>query len=213
MIPPKSSPSLQSFIFPAFGLALLLSLSGCGPSPAELEKVRQEVKDLKTQVAALKEQVNKLEASQQQVLTLLRQLGVVQLPPPPPPPGPPTGEPQAPAPAAPPAPGAPPAAAPAPEASGPQEVSLGQLLKEQGRFLNTRVKVKGRLGMMVLHRKTLSLTSPEGSVEVFFGKLPDIKAAERLGALGLNHPLTVTGTVTAAPKGPGLRLNAESVEF
>lgn len=176
-----------------FLLALaLLSPAACIPDKKAQEEQRQEIQGLKTEVIALKEQINalkdqvaKLEAGQQQIITLL---------------------------ANPPAPPAPPAAAAPPPA--PEPFTVSQLFKEKERLLGTRVTVKAVPGPVVVHRKTMLLKAPEGSVEVYFGDLPDVKTVNRLTSTSLDHPLTITGLLSPpAGGGANLRIIAEVVEF
>jgi len=187
-----------AYLLAAAGLATLFLFSACSPPAASDEKLTQEIKGLKGEVAQLKEKLGKLETDQQEVIKMLKKLGV------------------APQPAAAPEPPAPQSAAPAPaapaEAAG-EVLTVGQLLKNKDRFLNTRVTVKGVGGTVVIHHKLLMLKAPEGMVEVFFGSLQDKKTVDRLTVQEFNQPLTVAGLVTLAPKGPGLRITAEKVEF
>ncbi|MHB8070165.1 MAG: hypothetical protein ACYDIC_19910 [Desulfobaccales bacterium] len=169
----------------------LLAPAACIPDKKAQEEQRQEIQGLKTEIIALKEQINalkeqvgKLEAGQQQIINLLAN------PPAPPPPA---------------------AAAPPPV---PEPFTVSQLLKEKERLLGTRVTVKALPGPVVVHRKTMLLKAPEGSVEVYFGDLPDVKTANRLTSTTLEQPLTITG-VLSPPAGGGanLRITAEVIEF
>ena len=94
-------------------------------------------------------------------------------------------------------------------------LSVAQLLKDKDRYLGARVTVTGPVGTVVVHHKSLFLTSAEGTVEVYFGNLPDKKLVDRLTSTPLDQALTVTGVVSppAAKTGPTLRLTAEAVEF
>lgn len=94
-------------------------------------------------------------------------------------------------------------------------LSVAQLLKDKDRYLGARVTVRGPVGTVVVHHKSLLLTSAEGTVEVYFGNLPDKKLVDRLTSTPLDQALTVTGVVSppAAKTGPTLRLTAEAVEF
>ena len=74
--------------------------------------------------------------------------------------------------------------------------------------------VKGSVGPVLVHHKSLLLKAPEGLVEVFFGKLPDEKLVQRLTSTTLDQPITVTGVVGPSPKGgANLQIQAEAVEF
>jgi hypothetical protein len=67
-----------------------------------------------------------------------------------------------------------------------------------------------------VHHKSLLLKSPEGMVEVFFGKLPDAKQVQRLTSTPINQPLTVTGVVNLPAAGAGaakLQITAEAIDF
>lgn len=109
-------------------------------------------------------------------------------------------------------PAAPPAAAAPP---APQEpLSVSQLLRDKALFQGLRVTVRGLPGPVLVHRQTLFLKAPEGMVEVYFGRLPDVQTINRLSSMVLEQPLTITGTVTIPPPGGGNpRINAEAVEF
>jgi len=176
--------------WPLLLLALaLLAPAGCLPDQKAQEEMRQEIKGLNTETAALKkeitalkEQVTKLEAGQQEILALLKH-------PPAPPPG----------------------AAPPP---GPEPFTVGQLIREKDRLLGTRVTVRDLPGPVVVHRKTLLLKAPEGVVEVYFGDLPDVKTVHRLTSTSLDQPLTITGVLSPPSRGGGnLRIIAEVIEF
>lgn len=170
----------------------LLSPAACIPDKKAQEEQRQEIQGLKTEIIALKEQINalkeqaaKLEAGQQQIINLLAN-----------PPAPPT----------PPAAAAPPAA--------PEPFTVSQLFKEKERLLGSRVTVKAVPGPVVVHRKTMLLKAPEGSIEVYFGDLPDVKTVNRLTSTTLDQPLSITGLLSpAAGGGASLRIIAEVVEF
>ena len=47
--------------------------------------------------------------------------------------------------------------------------------------------VKGEAGPVMVHRKSLMLKSPQGMVEVLFGKLPDPKQVQRLTSTPLTN--------------------------
>ena len=103
------------------------------------------------------------------------------------------------------------AAAPPPP---PEPLSLSQLLKDKERLQGTRVTFKGMPGTVLVHRQTMIMRAPEGTVEVYFGAIPDVLTINRLTSTTLNHPITVTGIVYPSPKGLGiLKINAEAIEF
>lgn len=103
------------------------------------------------------------------------------------------------------------AAAPPPP---PEPMSISQLLKNKERLQGTRVTFKGMPGTVLVHRQTLIMRAPEGTVEVYFGAIPDTLTINRLTSTTLNHPITVTGIVYLSPKGlRNLKINAEAIEF
>lgn len=167
-------------------LAVLLLLPACVPGPQSNEELRKEIQGLKSEVASLKEKLAKVEAGQQAILDLLKKSG------------------------------APPEVAGLPETlpPGPQVLTVDQLLAAKERYLGTRVTVKGSVGPVLVHHKSLLLKAPQGLVEVFFGNLPDQKLVQRLTSTTLDQPITVTGVVGPSPKGgANLQIQAEAVEF
>ncbi len=198
MVHTKLSPKRSTFYLLAAAVtAALFLVSACTPPAATDEKTAQEIKGLKAELDQLQKKMTKMEAEQQEVIKMLKRLGIATAPPPP-------AEMAAP-PAAP--------AAPPPAQPGEEVLTVGQLLKNRDRFVNTRVTVKGMGGTVVMHHKLLMLKSPEGMVEVYFGNLQDKKVVDRLAAQEFNQPLTVSGLLTQSPKGPGLRITADKVEF
>ena len=168
-------------------LAALLLLSACGPGAKSEEELRKEIQGLKAEVTAMKEKLDQVQAGQQAMLDLLKKPGLPM-------------EPMA-------APGQPPAA---------EMLSVGQLLEGKERYLGARVTVKGQVGPVMVHHKSLLLKSPQGMVEVLFGQLPDPKLVQSLTSITIDRPLTVTGVVSLPPpKGGGakLQITAEAVEF
>jgi len=160
----------------------LLAPAACTADKKAQEELRQEIKGLKTEIIALKEKVTKLEAGQQEILSLLKN------------------------------PPAPPAAATPPPA--PEPFTVSQLIREKDRLLGTRVTVRALPGPVVVHRKTLLLKAPEGTVEVYFGSLPDVQTVNRLTSTTLDQPLTITGVLNIPARGgANLRITAEVVEF
>ena len=171
-------------------IVLLLSLaflSACAPSNQTDEELRKEMQALKAQVATLQEKLNQVQTGQQAILDLLKKPEI---------------------------PAAPVAAPSLP--SGPESLTVAQLLASKDRYLGTRVKVKGMPGPVMVHHKSLMLKGPQGMVEVLFGNLPDPKLVQSLSSTVLDKPLTVTGVVNLPPaRGAGaqLQINAEAVEF
>jgi outer membrane murein-binding lipoprotein Lpp len=179
-------------------LVLLLAvwcLAGCSPSNQKDEALHKELQALKAQISALQEKVNQLQGGQQALLELMKE---------PVPPQSPPGEPMA----VPAQPMAPPQV--------PTTLTVGQLLESKDRYLGTRVTVKGPVGPVMMHHKSLMLKSPQGMVEVMFGNLPDPKLVQTLTSTPIDKPVTVTGIVTLPP-GRGaaaqLQINAEAVGF
>ena len=176
-------------------LALLVALAllaACAPPTKSEEELRKDIQALKADLATLKENVAKLEAGQQEILAQLKKAEAPQAP-------------------------VPPMMKPMPPAPAPAPMSVSQLLKEKDRYLGARVTVRGPVGPVVVHHKSLMLKSPEGDVEVFFGNLPDKKLVDRLTSVPLDHPITVTGVVSAPmSKGAGaakLQIMAEDVQM
>jgi hypothetical protein len=175
-------------------LIILLLVCSCAPGGKAEEELRGEIKEVKKEVKTMQEKVDKLEASQQVMLTLMKQ----PAPPPAPAAVPPQPTPQLQAPALPPA------------------LTVSQLLAGKDQYLGARVTVKGEVGPILVHHKSLLLKSPQGMVEVLFGKLPDPKQVNRLTSTPINQALTVTGVV-GLPPGPAgaakLQITAEAVDF
>ena len=176
-------------------LIILLLFPSCSPSNKADEELRGEIKDLKKEVKALGEKLDKLEVSQQALLMVLKPAA--------PPPEAAASPPQ------PPPPQFQPPAVPAP-------LTVSQLLAGKDQYLGARVTVKGEVGPVLVHHKSLMLKSPQGMVEVLFGKLPDQKQVARLTSTPIDQPLTVTGVVSLPPGTAGaakLQISAEAVDF
>ncbi len=176
-------PLLAAFFLGLLGALMLLA--GC-PEVSKIDAdLRQEVKSLKAEVAALKEKLSQLEAGQKTLMDLAKKAEAAR------------------------------ETAPPGEKAPVEVLSVAQLLKDKDRYLGARVTVTGPVSTVVVHHKSLLLTSAEGTVEVYFGNLPDKKLVDRLTSTPLNQALTVTGVVSppASKTGPALRLTAEAVEF
>ncbi len=165
-------------------LAALLLLAACSPSKKADEEQNREIHGLKAEIAQLKEKLAKLETEQQAIWDLVKKPGM----------GPESAFQMEPAPDA-------------------QPLTVSQLIAGKDRLIGTRVRVKGLVGPVLVHHKSLLLKSPEGLVEVFFGNLEE-KLVQRLTSTLLDQPVTVTGIVNPAPKGGAkLMITAEGVEF
>jgi hypothetical protein len=181
-------------------LALLWLTPGC-PPPSGGADLKKDVDALKTEVAALKEKVSQLEATQNILVELVK--AKAALPAPAPAPGGAAAE----------LPGLP----PAPMQPAGASLTLDELFKNKDQFLGTRVTVKGLPGPVMMHKKTLFLSGPGGMVEVIYGNLQDKKQVERITAQNIDTPITVSGLLTGTPgqaKGQvRLMIMADSVEF
>lgn len=185
-MPPKWKTTLHKWPILLLALALLAP-GACMPDKKAQEELQKEIQGLRTEVKALQEKLAKLETGQQEILQILQK------------------------PAAPPAAAIlPPSALPA--APGP--LTISQLLKDKERFLGTRVTVKGIPGTVLVHHQTMLMKAPEGTLEVYFGAIPDVPTVNRLTSTTIDQPLTITGLVNPPGKGGGnLRINAEAIEF
>lgn len=182
-------------------LGIILLVFACSPSNQAAEDLVKEVQELHKEVKALGEKLDKLEAGQQALLAQPKQ-------PAPPPEAaalPPQPAPQL----------QPPAGAQPP--AGPQPLTIAQLLAGKDQYLGSRVTVKGEAGPVLVHRKSLLLKSPQGMVEVLFGKLPDPMQVRRLTSTPIDQPITVTGVVSLPPRtttgAAQLQINAEAIDF
>jgi len=166
-------------------LIIPLLISACSATAKTDEALRKEIQDLKQEVKAMQEKLGQLQAGQQAMLELLKKPALPEM-------------------------ATPPQAPPAP-----QPLTVGQLLAGKDQYLGSRVTVKGPVGPVLVHHKSLLLKSPEGMVEVRFGKLPDEKLVQQLTSTPLEKPVTVTGVVSLPSKaGAGkLQIDAEAVDF
>lgn len=182
-------------------LAILWLTPGCPPTPGGQE-LKKEVEALKTEVAAIKEKLIQVEASQKTLLEMVKGTQMPKAGAPAATPGMEAGLPLVQSPTAP-TPGTP--------------LSVDELFKQKDQLLGARVTVKGLPGPVLMHKKTLFLQGPKGMVEVIYGNLQDKKQVERLTAQAIETPLTVSGILSAAPgqtKEPvRLIIMADMVEF
>jgi hypothetical protein len=189
-------------------LAILWLTPGCPPPPGN-EKLTKEVEALKTEVAALKDKVNKLEAAQKVLTEMVKVKAAAPAVPAAPSASSPFEVPGAGAAL----PGTPPL--PAPAAGAPMTVD--ELFKNKDHLLGTRVTVRGLPGPVMMHKKTLFMNGPGGMVEIIYGNIQDKKQVDRITAQNIETPITVSGILSAAPgqsKGQvRLIIMADSVEF
>ena len=166
-------------------LIILWLIAACSPTAKSEEDLRKEIQDLKQEVKAMQEKLGQLQAGQQAMLDLLKKPALPEM-------------------------AAPPQTPPAP-----QPLTVGQLLAGKDQYLGSRVTVRGPVGPVLVHHKSMLLKSPEGMVEVRFGKLPDEKLVQQLTSTPLEKPVTVTGVVSLPPKsgGSNLQIDAEAVDF
>lgn len=188
----------------AFILAVLWLIPGC-PTPSGVQELKKEVEALKSEVATLKEKIIQLEAGQKILLGIVKGEGPKAAAPTAPSATTPEvteGQPMMPAPAG------QTAAAP---------LTMEELFKNKDQLVGTRVTVKGVPGPVLMHKKTLFLSGPQGMVEVLYGNLQDKKQVERLTAQTIETPITVSGLLSTAPgqtKEPvRLVIMADMVEF
>jgi hypothetical protein len=182
----------------------LIILTGCEPTSPELKDIQQELKTVRSELAEIKSKLGQLETGQQQLLIM----GERQ------PPGPekapdisqPGQEektlknlPTLPAPV---------------EAPAPQPLTVDQVLREKDTFVGNRVTVRGKLGMVIIHRKSFYLKGSPGAIEVIFGNLPDKNIINRLTTQDWDGQIIVTGVLSISTKNKaGYQLIAENLEF
>jgi hypothetical protein len=169
-------------------LIILWLISACSATTKSEEDLRKEIQDLKQEVKAMQEKLVQLQAGQQAILDLLKK--------PPPEMAAPAFQP----------PQAPPA---------PPPLTVSHLLAGKDQYLGSRVTVKGPVGPVLVHHKSMLLKAPEGMVEVRFGKLTDQKLVQQLTSTPLEKPVTVTGVVSLPPRAgtAKLQIDAEAVDF
>ncbi len=178
-------------------LAMALLLAACAPPSKSEKEMSSDIQELKKEVKAMQEKLDKLQAGQQEMLGLLKKLASV-------------------------APQTVPFPMPSPQAAAPFQapaplptLTVSQLLANKDRYVGSRVTVKGKAGPINLNHKSVFLMAPEGMIEVFLDKLPDQKLVTRLTSVPIQGPLTVTGVVSLPPGASGakLQITAEAVEF
>jgi len=174
-------------VYSLLALAALATLWGCTPAKNEPE-LQQEIQALKGEVQSIKEKMAELSTNQQKILEMLSSLTAAK----------------------------PPISSSEPQyAEALPILSVSQILKEPQRFIGRRLTVRGEVGLVLLHRKSLYLKSPEGMLEVLFGNLRDKAAVDRLTSVDLKIPITVTGQLLPpSPQDPRrLQIAAEAVDF
>lgn len=179
---------LRSFlVFGLLGVCSMVSLTSCDRGGARVESLEKAVKALQEEVARLKEQVGRMDAARSQPLKPAESPAVARIP---------VTPPTATSPAAEPA------------------LSVEQLLNQKDQFLGGKVTVEGRLGLVMIHRKSLYLKGQQAMVEVFFADLPDKNLVQRLISQDWPGKVVVTGTF--APSGhekTGFQITAEAIEL
>jgi len=194
-------------------LAVLWLAPGCPTVPGDAE-LKKDIKALKGEMAAIKEKLGQVEADQKTLLDLVKDLQKPKVAAPAAP-----AVPAVPGAAAiPPAPVTPMAQAPAqPAAEAPAPLTVAELFKNKDQLLGSRVIVRGVPGPVMMHKKTLFLSGPQGMVEVIYGNIQDKKQVERLTSQNIDTPVTITGLLSATPgqtkEGTRLIIMAETVEF
>ena len=181
----------------AFILMVLWLIPGC-PNPSG-------EKELKSEVATMKEKIIQLEAGQKVLLGIVKGEGPKAAAP---------ATPQATTPEM--AEGLPAMPTPPGQAAA-APLTVAELFKNKDQLVGTRVTVKGVPGPVLMHKKTLFLSGAPGMVEVLYGNLADKKQVERLTAQSIETPITVSGLLSTAPgqtKEPvRLVIMADTVEF
>jgi hypothetical protein len=170
-------------------LIILLLISASAATAKSEDDLRKEIQDLKQEVKAMQEKLGQLQAGQQAMLDLLKKPALPEM--------------------------AAPAFQPPQAPAAPQPLTVGQLLAGKDQYLGSRVTVRGPVGPVLVHHKSMLLKAPEGMVEVRFGKIPDQKLVQQLTSTPLDKPVTVTGVVSLPPKAgtAKLQIDAEAVDF
>jgi hypothetical protein len=176
---------VKIWLFLGLGLALGL-WPACKPPQTE-EKLSQEIQEIRKELSSLKDQMGRVEAGQPELQQMLAKLMAPKEP----------------------------AALVVPGVDPGYILTVSQLFRERERWLGQRLKVKGEVGIVMMHRKSFYLKAPEGMVEVFFGNLPDKAMVDRLTSQALGRFATVTGVLAGATgHDPGrMQIMAEAVEF
>jgi hypothetical protein len=182
----------------------LIILAGCEPTSPEIKEIQQELKTVRSELAEIKLKLGQLETGQQKLLML--------------------GERQPPGPERVPdlsQPGQeektlknlPTLSAPV-EAPAPQPLTVDQVLREKDALVGNRVTVRGKLGMVIIHRKSFYLKGSTGALEVIFGNLPDKNTINRLATQDWDGQIIVTGVLSISTKNKaGYQIIAENLEF
>jgi hypothetical protein len=179
-------------------------LAGCEPTSPQIKDIQQELKTVRSELAEIKLKLGQLEAGQQKLLIL--------------------GERQPPGPEKAPDISQPGqeektlknlTTLPAPlEAQSPQPLTVDQVLREKDTFLGNRLTVRGKLGMVIIHRKSFYLKGSPGALEVIFGNLPDKNTINRLTTQDWDGQIIVTGVLSISTKNKaGYQMIAENLEF
>lgn len=182
----------------------LIILAGCEPTSPQIKDIQQELKTVRSELAEIKLKLGQLEAGQQKLLIL--------------------GERQPPGPEKAPDISQPGqeektlknlTTLPAPlEAQSPQPLTVDQVLREKDTFLGNRLTVRGKLGMVIIHRKSFYLKGSPGALEVIFGNLPDKNTINRLTTQDWDGQIIVTGVLSISTKNKaGYQMIAENLEF
>jgi hypothetical protein len=177
-------------------LAILLSITACAPPGNKTEELSKEVQDLQKEVKAMQAKLDKLLAGQAVLQKSMQKPMMMPK-------------------FVPPSQMMPQQFQPAPPPAAIQPLTVSELLAGKEKYLGSRVTVRGPSGPVMVNHKSIFLKSPQGMVEVLFGKLPDPKMVERLISIPVEQPLTVTGLVSLPLKAGAakLQITAEDVQF
>jgi|GEM_PF-2786186 len=180
--------NLRSFlVLGLLGLCGIVSLASCDRGGSQVEALKQEVKSLQEEMARLKDQVGQLEEARRQAPKPAEAAAVARV----------LSAPQ-----------------PTPMPAAEPALTVEQLLKQKEQLLGGKVTVEGRMGLVMIHRKSLYLKGQQAMVEVFFADLPDKNLVQRLISQDWPGKVVVTGVF--APSGherTGFQITAESIEL
>lgn len=165
----------------------LISTAACTPTTPDPE-LRQEIQSLRTELQTLKEKLGELSSEHQKIQEMLSTLIAAK----------PTS-----------------AASEQPHPDSSAILTVTQVIREHPRLVGRRLTVRGEIGLVLLHRKSFYLKSPDGMVEVLFGDLRDKAAVDRLTSQNLTGPITITGQLLPpSPQDPKrLQIIADLVDF